>query len=426
MRPKILVLYCGAGGGSVGYAQAGFDVVGVDLFPQPNNPAFWTQDMKDAHGVGEADFTFVQSDALAYMDSTDISKFKAIHASPPCQAYSWSAKRWTNIERADLVAPTRERLIASGLPYVIENVVGAPLVNPATLCGISVGLPELIRHRLFETNWPFVPTTHIKHVGTVKDGTYITVAGHGGDNIKGRGSRADKQRAMGVDWMSDKELNESVPPAYLRYVGRQLMEHLTNYRKFYEEPSKELFDDAKSRAKRQENLSYITSYEWRRGTAFLTSDRTAGYFLSDTGDLRNVFNYGQPGMGAHAVQNAISRGAKSLDCFDGYLVDFYGRMGFVEVERIPFNDDYAPDGWDYESLGRPDVVIMEVGVNFVQRVESIALQSAYDLKVDGWKTMYILFNTRPRYEYWDYLLDHGYVTPDVYRLAEEYYEWSEA
>jgi DNA (cytosine-5)-methyltransferase 1 len=189
-RPLLLDLFCGAGGAAMGYHRAGFDVVGVDIEPQPHYP-----------------FEFVQADALTF----PLDGFDAIHASPPCQAYSWSARRW-DIERADLVMPTRARL--RGVPYVIENVVGAPLL---------FGL-EVIRHRLFESNVPMVEPFHPRHRGTVKDGTYVTVAGHGGDNIKGRGGRAAKQTAMGIDWMDDVELNQAIPPAYTEWIGRRLRE----------------------------------------------------------------------------------------------------------------------------------------------------------------------------------------------------------
>lgn len=194
----------------MGYRRAGFDVVGVDINPQPNYP-----------------FPFQQMDAMLVLqgmaDYPHHWDFDAIHASPPCQAYSWSARRWTEVERDDLVAPTRDLLRATGLPYVIENVVGAPLVSPIRLCGEMFGL-EVIRHRLFESNVPMVEPPHPKHRGTVKDGTYVTVAGHGGDNIKGRGGRAAKQKAMGIDWMTDVELNESIPPTYTEWIGRQLIQ----------------------------------------------------------------------------------------------------------------------------------------------------------------------------------------------------------
>jgi len=183
--------------------------VGVDIVPQPNYP-----------------FNFITGDALEWMRDGHWKHYQAIqaiHASPPCQAYSWSARRWTEVERADLVEPTRELLQATGLPYVIENVVGAPLREPLTLCGTQFGL-EVLRHRLFESNVMLLgPGTKCRHTGSVKTGEYVTVAGHGGDNIKGRGSRAVKQRAMGIDWMTDAELNESIPPAYTEWIGTQLM-----------------------------------------------------------------------------------------------------------------------------------------------------------------------------------------------------------
>jgi DNA (cytosine-5)-methyltransferase 1 len=203
MKPRLLDLFCGAGGAAMGYHRAGFEVVGVDIVPQPNYP-----------------FEFHQHDALSVLRTHIWGPFDAIHASPPCQAYSWSARRWDK-ERADLVAPTRDLLQTIGLPYVIENVVGAPLVHPIRLCGEMFGL-GVIRHRLFESNVPMVEPAHTRHRGTVKDGTYVTVAGHGGDNIKGRGSRGAKQSAMKIYWMSDEELNQAIPPAYTEWIGYHL------------------------------------------------------------------------------------------------------------------------------------------------------------------------------------------------------------
>lgn len=202
---RLLDLYCKAGGAAMGYFRAGFDeIVGIDIEPQPHYP-----------------FTFIQANAL--MPPVNLSSFDAAHASPPCQKYSWAAKRWTKIERSDLVEPTRRMLAAAGIPYVIENVVGAPLRSPVRLCGEMFGL-EVIRHRLFESNvYLFVPD-HVRHRGTVMDGTYVTVAGHGGNNIRGRGSRAVKQIAMGIDWMSDAELNEAIPPAYTEWIGKRILE----------------------------------------------------------------------------------------------------------------------------------------------------------------------------------------------------------
>jgi DNA (cytosine-5)-methyltransferase 1 len=200
-RPRLLDLFCGAGGAAMGYHRAGFDVVGVDINRQPHYP-----------------FEFHQADAMTY----PLEGFDVIHASPPCQAYSWSARRW-DVERADLVEATRDRLADSpATAFVIENVVGAPLHDPLTLCGTMFGL-EVLRHRLFECPQLLFRPGPCQHAGTVMDGTYVTVAGHGGNNVKGRGSRAVKQAAMGIDWMTDVELNEAVPPSYTEWIGAQLL-----------------------------------------------------------------------------------------------------------------------------------------------------------------------------------------------------------
>jgi DNA (cytosine-5)-methyltransferase 1 len=117
-KPRILDLFCCAGGVAVGYSRAGFDIVGVDIDPQPHFP-----------------FEFIQADALT-LDMKFLRSFDAIHASPPCQSYSDLAKRNRNAhEWPRLIEPVREILIKSGKPYVIENVEGAPLLNPVVLCG---------------------------------------------------------------------------------------------------------------------------------------------------------------------------------------------------------------------------------------------------------------------------------------------------
>jgi DNA (cytosine-5)-methyltransferase 1 len=125
-RPRIADLFCKAGGAGMGYYRAGFDVVGVDIEPQPRYP-----------------FEFVQADALTF----DLDGFDAYHASPPCQGFS-AMKRATKVEHADLLTPTRARLLATGRPFVLENVEGAPLHEPWKLCGTQFGL-KTRRHRLF-------------------------------------------------------------------------------------------------------------------------------------------------------------------------------------------------------------------------------------------------------------------------------------
>ena len=140
MCPRLLDLFCCAGGAAKGYNQAGFDIVGVDITPQPNYP-----------------FPFVQADALQ-LDPKFLLSFDAVHASPPCQSYSVLAKRTGNGSSwPRLIEPVREMLVQSGLPYVIENVVGAPLLNPIQLCGTMFPGLRVLRHRLFEVNVEVVP-----------------------------------------------------------------------------------------------------------------------------------------------------------------------------------------------------------------------------------------------------------------------------
>jgi len=146
IKPRLLDLFCCAGGCGVGYARAGFDVVGVDIDPQPRYP-----------------LPFIRADALE-LDSEFIATFDAIHASPPCQSYSDLAKRNRNAhEWPRLIEPVREMLIKSGLPYIIENVEGAPLINPVVLCGTMFKGLRVIRHRLFEANFLIIALKHGKH-----------------------------------------------------------------------------------------------------------------------------------------------------------------------------------------------------------------------------------------------------------------------
>jgi DNA (cytosine-5)-methyltransferase 1 len=203
--PRLLDLFCGAGGAAMGYSRAGFEVVGVDNRPQPNYP-----------------FAFMQADALAILEAGRLD-YDAIHASPPCQAYSVATRDKTG--HADLVARTRELLQATGLPYVIENVPGAPLHDPVTICGSSLGL-RVRRHRLFETNWPLMvpPCAH------ALQGQPVGVYGEGSAKGQKRGRKASSEaevlEVMGMPWADRKTATQAIPPAYTELIGHQLFAHL--------------------------------------------------------------------------------------------------------------------------------------------------------------------------------------------------------
>lgn len=198
----------------MGYHRAGFDVVGVDLHPMPRFP-----------------FDFQQGDAIAVLRRMvrywDSYGFVAIHASPPCQRHSamTACRPGLADEYPDLITPVRDLLKRIGLPYVIENVPGAPLENPVTLCGQMFGL-ELYRHRLFEANFPIAPPAHPEHrmpaskAGHWAPGTVMSVAGHVSPMWKAR------EVMGGIDWMNRDELGESIPPAYTQHIGAALRSHL--------------------------------------------------------------------------------------------------------------------------------------------------------------------------------------------------------
>ena len=219
MRPRLLDLFCGAGGAAMGYHRAGFEVVGVDVRPQPNYP-----------------FEFHQMDAL----EAGWYGFDAIHASPPCQAYSVlrHAAEHKGSDYVDLVDETRDLLRSTGLPYVIENVPGAPLDASVVLCGSMFGLGangrQLRRHRLFESNVPMMssPCNHqgeaIGVYGGGPTGRYTFGNGAKKDyyNRRGgyQGTIAEKREAMGIDWMNAREINQAIPPAYTEWLGAYLLQ----------------------------------------------------------------------------------------------------------------------------------------------------------------------------------------------------------
>jgi DNA (cytosine-5)-methyltransferase 1 len=210
MKPRLLEVYCGVGGATKGFQRAGWHVTGVDLAPQPRY-------------CGDV---FHQADALAFLADLDPTDFEAIHAGPPCQASCRMRSLWPDHEHVDLIAQTRDLLQMTGLPYVIENVPGAALVDPVQVCGSALGLgcggAQLRRHRLFESNVTLLGT-HCEHRSPT-----IGVYGHPGGSSRRdpqpRHSHAEWKLAMGIDWSRTvRELTEAIPPAYGEFLGHQLL-----------------------------------------------------------------------------------------------------------------------------------------------------------------------------------------------------------
>jgi len=203
---RLLDLFCGAGGAAMGYHRAGFEVVGVDIAPQPRYP-----------------FTFVQGDALTF----PLDGFDAIHASPPCQRYS-AATRHPSLH-PDFYAPTRDRLLTRGVPFVVENVIGAPYSHGIVLCGSMFGCAIegewLRRHRNFETAWymfqPACSHPTDRRPVTISGQTYLS-ATREYDHSR-QTTFANARRIMGIDWMTRDEMAQAIPPAYTEWIGRRLL-----------------------------------------------------------------------------------------------------------------------------------------------------------------------------------------------------------
>ena len=232
-RPLLLDLFCGAGGAAMGYSRAGFDVVGVDLSPQPRYP-----------------FRFIQGDALRALEHlrnrgvlevrqadgtlVDVGPFAAIHASPPCHAYSTGTQHRKNqgIVYPDLLPPTQALLPLLALPYVIENVPGARKIlhDPILLCGGMFDL-GVTRHRYFEVNFLVEPPAHTCN-GDQVDRDAVSITRHGPPARwyrKNPGAVFNIRQwhdAMGIDWMNRRPLTQAIPPAYTEFLGRQLLAHL--------------------------------------------------------------------------------------------------------------------------------------------------------------------------------------------------------
>lgn len=210
-RPKLLDLYAGAGGCSVGYYRAGFDVVGVDIEPHPDYP-----------------FELTVADAVEIARDRDyLRTFDVIHASPPCPRYSAATPAAARENHPDHVPVMRELLTASGRPWIMENVPGAPMPGALMLCGRSFGL-AVARHRLFESS-AFLMGPGCSCGRSPAIGVYGHAGGatHLRPNGKSRGRKArnvsEAQAAMGIDWMTRwDDLTDAIPPSYTAFIGEQL------------------------------------------------------------------------------------------------------------------------------------------------------------------------------------------------------------
>jgi len=209
MKPELLDLFCGAGGASMGYHRAGFEVEGVDIKPQPHYP-----------------FKFYQADALEF----PLEGYDAYHASPPCYENTWSARRWIDVpvcyEKTDQLISTRTLLLATGKPFILENTPGAEMRDYIRLDGTMFGL-KVVRERWFEL-YGFeilLLPMRLKLKNPIQSGNYFTVVGHGGNSKDCR--LAIWQEAMGIDWMTRYELTQAIPPAYTEYIGKYLLKVVT-------------------------------------------------------------------------------------------------------------------------------------------------------------------------------------------------------
>ena len=219
-KPRLLDAFCRKGGASAGYIRAGFDVTGIDI-----------EDHSDGYPG-----SFVIGDAVQYIADHG-HEYDAIHSSPPCQANiaitagNRGRPGWAD-DHVNLIPDTRAALESTGRPWIIENGPSEQLRPDLVLCGLMFGLC-VFRHRYFEVSgWRAIAPQHITHSGhrvsgwrhgIRYDGDMFAVYGDGG----GKGTLTDWQRAMGIDWMTEKkDLAEAIPPAYTEYIGKQLLASL--------------------------------------------------------------------------------------------------------------------------------------------------------------------------------------------------------
>lgn len=219
MKPRLLDLFYGAGGAAMGYARAGFEVVGVDIKPQPHYP-----------------FPFIQADAIAFLEDGGAQGFDAIHASPPCQFYSrLKTLPWLrDKEYWESIPPTMAAVQATGLPWCVENVESraskAALGSAWTLCGTMFGLAwddgrPLYRHRVFAASDFTLAPAHPKHNAVLVPGPLLKDRGrlNNGYVVGGHQNGLRAMNALGIDWMTGNELSQAIPPAYTEWIGRQLI-----------------------------------------------------------------------------------------------------------------------------------------------------------------------------------------------------------
>lgn len=211
-RPKLLDLFCCAGGAAKGYYDAGFEVVGIDIEQQPQYP-----------------YKFILSDALEYLEKNG-SEYDVIHASPPCQGYSHLTPKEHKGNHEKLIDKLRVLLIRIGKPYIIENVAGAKneLINPIMLCGSMFNL-RCQRHRFFETSFALNVEMKCDHS---KIPLLVTTASKASRELRQRLGMKPKTvknapLAYGIDWMSFKGLKECIPPAYTKWIGERWIEAQT-------------------------------------------------------------------------------------------------------------------------------------------------------------------------------------------------------
>lgn len=203
-RPRLLDLFCGAGGASMGYYLAGFDVVGVDIARRGRYP-----------------FPYFQADALEFVETFGW-QFDAIAASPPCQAFT-NAQRIRQNEHPDLITPLRPLLEESGRPWVIENVEGAPLIDPVLLCGSMFAGLRTYRHRLFEASFPLDQPEHREHVAPLTKMGRPPVEGEFMHLVGNFSGAAEGRKAMRMPWANRDGLREAIPPDYTQWVGARLL-----------------------------------------------------------------------------------------------------------------------------------------------------------------------------------------------------------